>query len=343
MLGAYAPRLVLLTTPSYAFNARFTAPDAPPGARGGFPDPTGRTRRVFRHADHKFEWTPSEFTRWCAQAAEAWGYDVELGGVGRAVEADPWGRDAELGWASQVAAFVRREGAAWTVRRRERWAAADAQWKDEEGGEAEEGAAHKLVAAHHHLAHEAAGRAALLADVGELLLAKMAEYRVTALSVPEAWREAERACGGRIEWLVCAVRAHAALALHRDEDGDGYRAAVGTDEEWVVRLDPAFHHLVPLEPLPDLWASPSSLESEEAGESWDQFSGDGAGWGTADGNVVVQEADTGAEGNVDGWASWGAVVETALEDGGWGAPEDGWGKNWETTDAVTGVSGASKT
>ncbi|KAG7097749.1 hypothetical protein E1B28_005070 [Marasmius oreades] len=29
LLGIYQPRLLLITTPSYTFNARFTAPDAP--------------------------------------------------------------------------------------------------------------------------------------------------------------------------------------------------------------------------------------------------------------------------------------------------------------------------
>ena len=37
LLGAYHPRLLLITTPSYSFNDRFIAPDAPPGTRQGVP------------------------------------------------------------------------------------------------------------------------------------------------------------------------------------------------------------------------------------------------------------------------------------------------------------------
>ncbi|EKM58234.1 uncharacterized protein PHACADRAFT_116997, partial [Phanerochaete carnosa HHB-10118-sp] len=102
LLGVYHPHLLLITTPSYDYNARFTAPDAPPSARRGFPDPTGRTNRIFRHHDHKFEWTVQEFRVWCEAAAREWGYDVTVSGVGRAQEKDKWGRDDELGSASQV-------------------------------------------------------------------------------------------------------------------------------------------------------------------------------------------------------------------------------------------------
>ncbi|KAK7032263.1 hypothetical protein VNI00_013222 [Paramarasmius palmivorus] len=104
LLGIYSPRLLLLTTPSYTFNARFTPPDT---RRTGFLDPTGRTDRVFRHDDHKFEWTVEEFNEYCVKEAKEWGYEVQTGDVGRAMEADPYERDGELGGASQVAIFRR--------------------------------------------------------------------------------------------------------------------------------------------------------------------------------------------------------------------------------------------
>ncbi|KAG8726500.1 hypothetical protein FRC12_023344 [Ceratobasidium sp. 428] len=104
LLGQYRPRLLVLTTPNFTFNARFHPPGVP---RKGFPDPTGKTTRVFRHSDHKREWTVSEFTEWCHEAAELHGYDVTLDGVGVPTEPDPFGR--ELGYASQTAVFVRRE------------------------------------------------------------------------------------------------------------------------------------------------------------------------------------------------------------------------------------------
>ncbi|KAK0570136.1 hypothetical protein OC861_000278 [Tilletia horrida] len=78
LLGRYRPRLLVLTTPNYAFNVHFPRTDTQPGVD----DPTGRTERKFRHPDHKFEWTTEEFREWCERAAERFGYEVEIGGLG---------------------------------------------------------------------------------------------------------------------------------------------------------------------------------------------------------------------------------------------------------------------
>jgi hypothetical protein len=120
LLGVYHPRLLLITTPSYTFNARFTAPadgeqsmpsDEDSKVRdGGFLDPTRRTSRVFRHPDHKFEWTIREFEEWCTTTARKWGYTVHTGGIGKPMEEDGWGRDSELGYATQTAVFTRLDG-----------------------------------------------------------------------------------------------------------------------------------------------------------------------------------------------------------------------------------------
>ncbi|TXT10775.1 hypothetical protein VHUM_02280 [Vanrija humicola] len=84
-LGTYRPRLLLLTTPNFDFNAKFPSShshDDENCDRRGFVDPTGRTDRVFRHSDHKCEMTGDEFRHWALAAADDWGYDVEIGGVG---------------------------------------------------------------------------------------------------------------------------------------------------------------------------------------------------------------------------------------------------------------------
>lgn len=47
-----------------------------------FLDPTGRTERHFRDADHKFEWTRSEFEEWCRSITSKYEYGVEFSGVG---------------------------------------------------------------------------------------------------------------------------------------------------------------------------------------------------------------------------------------------------------------------
>ncbi|KAF8529859.1 hypothetical protein JB92DRAFT_3194105 [Gautieria morchelliformis] len=105
ILGHYRPRLLLLTTPNYTYNQRFT----PPGevSPTGYPDATGRTDRVFRHSDHKFEWTAEEWAAYCNDAASKYGYSVDIGGIGGAVEPDPWSREDALGFASQIALFRR--------------------------------------------------------------------------------------------------------------------------------------------------------------------------------------------------------------------------------------------
>lgn len=111
ILGRYAPDTLAITTPNYTFNHLFTSPTATPSQirEGGHLDPTGRTNRVFRHSDHKFEWTESEFESWCNENAVKWGYSVTTGGIGQNVEHDPWNRDAKDLFASQTAVFRRLE------------------------------------------------------------------------------------------------------------------------------------------------------------------------------------------------------------------------------------------
>ncbi|KIR56014.1 hypothetical protein I315_01078 [Cryptococcus gattii Ru294] len=81
-LGTYRPRIMLISTPNFDFNAKFPKANGDCFARKGFVDPTGRTDRVFRHSDHKIEMTGAEFRNWAETAAADWGYYVEVSGVG---------------------------------------------------------------------------------------------------------------------------------------------------------------------------------------------------------------------------------------------------------------------
>ncbi|KAK4687932.1 small RNA 2'-O-methyltransferase, partial [Tremellales sp. Uapishka_1] len=72
-MGTYKPRLLLVTTPNFDFNAKFPRREEESSKRG-FRDPTGRTERVFRHSDHKVEMTSEEFRDWAEGAASDWGY-----------------------------------------------------------------------------------------------------------------------------------------------------------------------------------------------------------------------------------------------------------------------------
>ena len=77
------PDTVIVTTPNRDYNARFETLDA------------GK----FRHSDHRFEWTRSEFEAWAQETAGSHGYNVEFAPIG---EFDP-----KLGAPTQMAVFVR--------------------------------------------------------------------------------------------------------------------------------------------------------------------------------------------------------------------------------------------
>jgi len=83
VFSAYHPTVVVLTTPNYDFNKYFDSPVNDEECRTTrFKDPTGRTDRIFRQADHHFEWTMDEFQVWCNHIAATYGYNVEFSGVG---------------------------------------------------------------------------------------------------------------------------------------------------------------------------------------------------------------------------------------------------------------------
>lgn len=80
VLGKWKPKKVLITTPNYSFNVKFKN-DQQRSTK--YKDPTGRTERVFRHSDHKFEWTKTEFRSWIEKIAEKYEYKVNFDEVGR--------------------------------------------------------------------------------------------------------------------------------------------------------------------------------------------------------------------------------------------------------------------
>jgi 3' terminal RNA ribose 2'-O-methyltransferase Hen1 len=84
VFGAMRPRHVVVTTPNIEHNVRY-----PALAEGGF-----------RHTDHRFEWTRSEFAEWAASVGESYGYDVAHRPVG---DVDP-----DVGPPTQMAVFSLR-------------------------------------------------------------------------------------------------------------------------------------------------------------------------------------------------------------------------------------------
>jgi hypothetical protein len=210
ILGVYHPRQFLMTTPSYTFNARFAAPGVI--RRSGYPDPTGRTDRVFRHPDHKFEWTVEEFEEYCSTAAKQWGYEVKCSTIGYAMDKDEWGRDEELGGASQVAEFRRLEGEEYATMRAE----VSKKWI----GMADEKPQHRLLAVRQHPAHPNAKCPRPVGEIGEAVKALMDESREVFMRIENIWfaREIAVMCGGWIELLTQAVEEHERLRLHKEDE-----------------------------------------------------------------------------------------------------------------------------
>ncbi|PWN36091.1 uncharacterized protein FA14DRAFT_51709 [Meira miltonrushii] len=80
VLGDWKPKEVIITTPNYSFNVKFKN-DQHRSTK--YKDPTGRTDRVFRHSDHKFEWTKNEFRSWIEKIAEKYEYQAKFDEVGK--------------------------------------------------------------------------------------------------------------------------------------------------------------------------------------------------------------------------------------------------------------------
>jgi 3' terminal RNA ribose 2'-O-methyltransferase Hen1 len=88
VFGAARPGAVVVTTPNSEYNVRFETLAA----------------GVFRHPDHRFEWTRAEFRAWADGVADRFGYGVRYRPVGP--------DDPEVGPPTQLAVFRQTEGAA---------------------------------------------------------------------------------------------------------------------------------------------------------------------------------------------------------------------------------------
>jgi len=209
LLGNYSPRLLLFTTPSFDFNTRFRAPG---DEDWGFADPTGRTTRTFRHPDHKFEWTVDECEEWCKAAADEWGYEVVINGIGRSITKDPWGRDTDIVKASQAVTFRRREGDEWAAKR----AAKYASWASSTSETTSQ--PHNLLATHRYEAHPGAQKPAARDDIVAAVKAVIQDLGSPAVTVFELWREdsVSTLCGGWLEVLLDVLDRDESLVVHKE-------------------------------------------------------------------------------------------------------------------------------
>ncbi|TFK36627.1 hypothetical protein BDQ12DRAFT_653897 [Crucibulum laeve] len=330
LLGVYHPKFFLVTTPSYTFNARFTAPHAAPSARRGFPDPTGRTDRIFRHDDHKFEWTLEEFKAWSNESAAEWGYQAEITSIGRALDPDPWGRDEELGGATSVVAFRKIDGDQIDDKERERKGRevlAALNLPQEQ---------HTLIASYIHPSNPASKHPQYLPEIAALVKVKMEENREAFMRVEELWfeREIAIACGGWIELLVRAVEESDALILKREIEGEAIK--LKSRGSWVVELVGGVENPRTFWPAdgeeyldrsadfipPDDW-TPGEGSYESSEDEFSESTGE-------EGDVSLQGSEDDDDEDVLGGLEWGRAGAGPSNFGGhegWTQPESGvgWG------------------
>ncbi|XP_015268620.1 PREDICTED: small RNA 2'-O-methyltransferase [Gekko japonicus] len=85
VFGFMSPAMIIISTPNSEFN------------------PLLPTVTLFRHPDHKFEWSRAQFQNWALDAAARYDYTVEFTGLG----APPPGKD-DVGFCTQIGVFVRK-------------------------------------------------------------------------------------------------------------------------------------------------------------------------------------------------------------------------------------------
>ena len=287
---------------------------------GGFLDPTRRTKRVFRHPDHKFEWTIHEFEEWCTTTAQKWGYTVHTSGIGKPMEEDEWGRDSELGYATQTAVFTRLDGEAYARSRADN--AREYLQVSRPGAQ--------LLAVHHHAPHSAATSPR---QSNELILNLVKEEigrgEEDKILLRYLWIEEDIccACSGRIDVLIDVIKAaENVLALNITDPG--------AREDWVVELIGSSRRK-----KENLWEE----RQNNPIRTYDEMSDEERAGGLEELEDIEWENDE-AEADValepeqtvssPGWETW---AESSDKSSGWGSLADepshgGWGSGWGSGD-----------
>lgn len=93
LFGETCPRVVVLTTPNADYNEKFET----------------LTAGTFRHPDHRFEWTRSEFQTWTEDIAKTYGYEVRVMPIGP--------KDERLGTPTQMGIFRKHDTASPHVKK----------------------------------------------------------------------------------------------------------------------------------------------------------------------------------------------------------------------------------
>jgi len=149
---------------------------------------------------------------WCKAAANEWGYEVVVDGIGRSINKDPWGRDTDTAKASQVATFRRREGDEWAAKRAAKYAA----WASSTSETTTQ--PHNLLATHRYEAHPGAQKQASRDDIVAAVKAVIQDVGSPSITIFEIWREdsVSTLCGGWLEVLLDALDRDESLMVHKE-------------------------------------------------------------------------------------------------------------------------------
>eukprot|EP01135_Chromosphaera_perkinsii_P006004 Nk52_evm7s378 gene=Nk52_evmTU7s378 len=121
--GRLMPKLAIVTTPNFEFNVILKIANEAGLGSGSSKEkvreemPSAVDDFPFRHTDHKFEWTRTEFAEWANGICNQFGYSVEFSGVGDENSlSEEFVRDylkgnreicSKVGYCSQIAIFTR--------------------------------------------------------------------------------------------------------------------------------------------------------------------------------------------------------------------------------------------
>ncbi|KAK8854967.1 hypothetical protein IAR55_003707 [Kwoniella newhampshirensis] len=229
-MGTYKPKLLLVSTPNFDFNAKFPRAEQHDFAKKGFMDPTGRTDRVFRHSDHKVEMTSAEFKAWAEAAAADWGYNVEISGVGVSSnpsyypESDPAFASQPI-YATHTAVF--RMGTGMPLRSPRSVRTIELPFMP---GSRESAHSHKLAGRFiHPVSAPGDGTKAAPREIRTKVREKFTGWNIGEVSLDELWAvlEVAGACAGSKRWLVGSLGGW----------GDCASIDPGNEDEFEVRKE----------------------------------------------------------------------------------------------------------
>ena len=253
---------------------------------------------------------------WCKAAADEWGYDVVVDGMGRSITKDPWGRDSDVR-ASQAVTFRRREGEEWAAIRAAKYAA----WASSRS-DTTTTPPHHLLATHQYEAHPGAQKPAVPDDIVAAVKAVIQDIGSPAVTVFELWREdsVSTLCGGWVEVLIDVLVQEASLVV--DKVGK-------TADDWKVEAPGLeLHGKNPWQNTTkqdDIWGESSETttetydDEEEYAECDEEY--DGQQWGeTEDSGWAMSDAEGGWNTeNTDSkaWEEWtpapGWLIESSWD------------------------------